>query len=114
MVPVALSLTGAHFDRITLLFIGWFGPRGLASIVFVLLALESLDSAGVDTEPLLPVVTWTVLLSIVLHGFSARSLARRFGHYAGKLPPGSPEFQGDAEPQMHQSMMTLHGDEDSG
>lgn len=110
MVPVALSLVGARFDRVTLLFIGWFGPRGLASIVFALLALESLEAVEIDAGPLLPVVTWTVLLSIVLHGFSARWLARWYGRYAEGLPQGSPEFEGDAEPQMRDSMMTLHGD----
>ena len=111
MLPVALSLAGARFDRVTLLFMGWFGPRGLASIVFVLLAAESLDRAGIDTGPLLPVVTWTVLLSVVLHGFSARPLARWFGNYAERLPPDSPEFEGDAEPKMRGSMMS-HGSED--
>ena len=38
MVPVALSLMGSGFDRVTVAFMGWFGPRGLASVVFVLLA----------------------------------------------------------------------------
>jgi NhaP-type Na+/H+ or K+/H+ antiporter len=42
MLPVALSLLGARLDWSTVFFIGWFGPRGLASIVFALLALEDL------------------------------------------------------------------------
>jgi hypothetical protein len=42
MVPVALALLGARLDRDSVLFVGWFGPRGLASLVFALLALEEL------------------------------------------------------------------------
>jgi NhaP-type Na+/H+ or K+/H+ antiporter len=41
MVPVAIACVGAGLDRTTVLFIGWFGPRGLASLVFALLALEA-------------------------------------------------------------------------
>ena len=40
MLPVALALTGTGLDRPTVLFVGWFGPRGLASVVFALLAVE--------------------------------------------------------------------------
>ena len=43
MVPVALSLIRARLDRDTVLFVGWFGPRGLASIVFLMLAVHDLD-----------------------------------------------------------------------
>jgi sodium/hydrogen antiporter len=75
MLPVALALVGAGLDRSDVLFIGWFGPRGLASVVFALLALEGLDSAG---RELVAVIALTVTLSVVLHGISARPLARRF------------------------------------
>ena len=46
MLPVALVLVGAGLDRKTVLFIGWFGPRGLASLVFALLAVEETRAAG--------------------------------------------------------------------
>ena len=46
MVPVAWACWGAGLDRKTVLFIGWFGPRGLASLVFALLALEDLGTAA--------------------------------------------------------------------
>ena len=108
MIPVALALMGENFDRVTVVFVGWFGPRGLASIVFAILGLESLEAAGVQTEPLGAVVTWTVLFSVILHGFSARPLARWFGRYTQRLPADSPEFLGDHEPRRKGSMWTIH------
>jgi NhaP-type Na+/H+ or K+/H+ antiporter len=82
MVPVAVALAGAHLRREPVLFIGWFGPRGLASIAFGLTAVVSLEEAGVGAEVLAQTVTWTVLLSVVLHGLSAAPLAGRFGRDA--------------------------------
>lgn len=77
MIPVALALTGTGLDRSTVLFVGWFGPRGLASIVFALLAIEELG----DVEPVrlaISVVSLTVLLSVLLHGVSAAPVGRRY------------------------------------
>ena len=78
MVPVALSLAGTHLRPATVAFMGWFGPRGLASVVFTLLALEEIQRGG-DGDLLLETVTWTILLSVVLHGISASPLAARYG-----------------------------------
>ncbi|MEL7974620.1 cation:proton antiporter [Isoptericola sp. F-RaC21] len=75
MLPVALALLGAGFDRYRVGFIGWFGPRGLASVVFALLALEDLHGVASDV---VAVIALTVLLSVVAHGFSAGPLASRF------------------------------------
>ena len=75
MLPVALALLGAGFDRQGVLFIGWFGPRGLASVIFALLALEGLGTAA---QELVSVISLTVLLSVVLHGVTAGPLANRF------------------------------------
>ncbi len=108
MIPVALALAGEHFDRVSVAFVGWFGPRGLASIVFAILGLEAMDAAGVQTEPLGAVVAWTVLFSVVLHGFSARPLARWYGRYTERLPTDSTEFVGDHEPHTKGTMWTLH------
>jgi sodium/hydrogen antiporter len=80
MLPVGLALAGAEgFDRFGILFIGWFGPRGLASVIFALLALEDLHGAGTEV---VAVIALTVLLSVVAHGFTANPLARRFGREA--------------------------------
>ncbi len=80
MVPVALALLGSGLDRSTVLFIGWFGPRGLASLVFALLAVEEL---GPEADEALAVIGVTVLLSVLAHGFSASPLAARYGRAAG-------------------------------
>ena len=80
MVPVALALTGAGLDRATVGIMGWFGPRGLASVVFALIAFDSIDPA--DAQFVLGTVTVVVLMSVVAHGVSARPLAR---WYAGRI-----------------------------
>lgn len=99
MLPVALAFLGTGFDRVSILFMGWFGPRGLASVVFVLLGIEALENAGVPSDPLGQVVAWTVLLSVVLHGFSATPIARRYGAYADGLPADAAERKGEQEPR---------------
>ena len=76
MLPVALASIGAGLDRSTVLFIGWFGPRGLASLVFALLALEEL---GTQVDEAVAVLATTVLVSVVAHGLTASPLARRYG-----------------------------------
>jgi NhaP-type Na+/H+ or K+/H+ antiporter len=75
MLPVALALLGMGFRADTVAIIGWFGPRGLASVVFTLLAFEELTSAGEPIGTLVAVATWTILLSVFAHGLSARPLA---------------------------------------
>jgi NhaP-type Na+/H+ or K+/H+ antiporter len=77
MAPVALARAGAKLGWATTAFIGWFGPRGLASVVFALLALE--DLGGKVARPAATVITATVLLSVIAHGASAEPLARRYG-----------------------------------
>jgi sodium/hydrogen antiporter len=84
MVPVALALLGTGLDRDTVLFVGWFGPRGLASLVFALLALEELGS---DADEAVAVIAVTVFLSILAHGMSAAPLAARYGRAAAARGP---------------------------
>ena len=96
MLPVAIALIGTHLRRATVAFMGWFGPRGLASVVFTLLALEKIERGG---AMLLQTVTWTILLSVALHGISASPLAARYGASiakAGKIPEKAPA----GEPQI--------------
>ena len=76
MVPVALSLMGTGLDRKTINFIGWFGPRGIASILYLLMAVIQLKVAG--HERIFSVISLTVLLSIFLHGMSAVPLSKIF------------------------------------
>jgi NhaP-type Na+/H+ or K+/H+ antiporter len=103
MVPVALALFGCRFQPATVAFIGWFGPRGLASIVFMIIALEGLHDAGQDTDVLVAAIGWTVLLSVVLHGFTAVPLARRYGARIAATAGDIPERELRDEPQPTQS-----------
>ena len=84
MLPVALSLLGSGLDCKTVLFVGWFGPRGLASLVFALLALEAL---GPVSDEAVAIVTVTVLVSVLAHGLSAAPLAGRYGRAAAAAGP---------------------------
>jgi NhaP-type Na+/H+ or K+/H+ antiporter len=80
MVPISISLIGAGVQRSTHLFLGWFGPRGLASILFVLLILE--ESEVPHRDELLSITVVTVALSALLHGVTAAPLARLYGRLA--------------------------------
>jgi sodium/hydrogen antiporter len=89
MLPVALALAGTGIHRLDVAFVGWFGPRGLASVIFALLALEDLHGAA---EEIVATIALTVLLSVLAHGFSARPLARRHGPAEPPtLPPSDPQ-----------------------
>ena len=79
MAPVFLGLSGLGMQWDTKLFLGWFGPRGLASIVFIVMVKQA-GVAGADT--LIEAVTWTVLLSVIAHGITANPLAKV---YAGRV-----------------------------
>ncbi|MEV6945200.1 cation:proton antiporter [Streptomyces sp. NPDC051172] len=76
MLPVALSLLGSGLRAPTVAYIGWFGPRGLASVVLALLVVEEHVPGTVAMGR---VVAATVALSILLHGVSAFWLAGRYG-----------------------------------
>jgi NhaP-type Na+/H+ or K+/H+ antiporter len=85
MLPVAVALAGAHLDRPTVLFMGWFGPRGMASVVFALLAYEDLGGATADT--ILSAIALTVAISVVAHGATARPGVRWYARRAGTRQP---------------------------
>lgn len=77
MIPVALSLIGkSNFS--TMLFIGWFGPRGIASILYVLIIIGKLGSIE-GHEKIFAVMSLTILLSIILHGLSAKPFSNIYG-----------------------------------
>ena len=86
MLPVAVALGRARLGRLAVVFVGWFGPRGLASVVFGLLALE--DLAEPAAKPAVTVIAFTVLLSVLAHGLSAGPLASRYGPRLTP-PPGA-------------------------
>jgi len=76
VVPIFLSLAGTGESISSRLFLGWFGPRGLASIVFAIIVINAEVPGG---EFLALVVICTVLLSLVAHGITAHPLARWLG-----------------------------------
>ena len=84
MLPVSLSLIGLGVRSDAQLFLGWFGPRGLASIVFVVITVNQ-DVSGSDT--LASVVVCTVTLSIIAHGLTANPLVRAFSARAAGSQP---------------------------
>ncbi len=75
MLPVFLALIGSGISTEGKLFIGWFGPRGLASIVFAVIVL---DSKLPHADLIAMTVTCTIILSIVAHGISANPLVAAF------------------------------------
>ncbi len=90
MVPVAVSLVGTRLSRSTVGFIGWFGPRGLASIVLMLIAIdEAPDLPGIHTISV--VVTTTILISVFVHGISAAPAIERYEKKVEQLPADAPE-----------------------
>ncbi len=102
MLPVGLALAGSGLDRFTVGFIGWFGPRGLASVVFGLIAYDSLDP--VNGGRVLSVVTVTVALSVLAHGLSASPLATRYGTFSGTLAGRQPEHRTTPAMRPHRSL----------
>ncbi|MBL7965090.1 MAG: cation:proton antiporter [Flavobacteriales bacterium] len=90
MVPVAIALVGAKLQRSTVLFMGWFGPRGLASIVLAMVYLE--QKHYLEPNPIVVhTVIATVLLSIFAHGLSAGPGAKRYNAFVASLPVHAPE-----------------------
>jgi NhaP-type Na+/H+ or K+/H+ antiporter len=79
MVPVAIALARRGIRMPTVAFIGWFGPRGLASLVFALLALEEGVPEGTTV---LTVVVVTVALSILLHGLTSAPLVAAYHRWS--------------------------------
>jgi NhaP-type Na+/H+ or K+/H+ antiporter len=101
VLPVALSLYGTHLRGVSVLFAGWFGPRGLASIVLGLIVVEE--------APLLPgrgeieaVVALTVALSVLLHGVTAAPLSAVYARRVRGMEADAQEKQGPVEAPIHE------------
>jgi NhaP-type Na+/H+ or K+/H+ antiporter len=91
MVPVALALSGSKLRPGTILYMGWFGPRGLASVVLGMIYLEELTLLNINQSIILAVIA-TVLLSVLAHGVSAAPLSQIYARYLAKQPSDAPEF----------------------
>jgi NhaP-type Na+/H+ or K+/H+ antiporter len=84
MAPVLISMLGTGARRPTVTFLGWFGPRGLASIVFAVIVVQEADLPHTDTILLTTYVT--VALSVLAHGLTAAPLARRYASWFSSHP----------------------------
>lgn len=104
MAPIALSLVGSGLRFRTIVFLGWFGPRGLATVVFALLAIETLEVDDTLRDALLA-VSLTVLLSVVVHGATAQPLAERYGRWTERQEP-SIESGAAREPRPRGTLAT--------
>ncbi len=93
MLPVAIALLGTGLSRATVWFMGWFGPRGLASIVLGLVYLEE-ETRQPGESTIRLAVMMTVLLSILAHGLSALPGMALYARKVETLPPGAPEWEG--------------------
>ena len=100
MAPVALALLGTGLSRTTVLFMGWFGPRGLASIVLALVYLVH-ETGLPGTSTIRIAVMATVLLSIFAHGLTAQPGINLYARRIADLNETSPERQeaGDDSPE---------------
>jgi sodium/hydrogen antiporter len=84
LVPVAIAMFGTGARPPTLAFLGWFGPRGLASIVFAVLVLEE---GGLPHDDLILVTTYAAIgLSVLAHGLTAAPLAERYATWFESHP----------------------------
>lgn len=79
LIPVAIGMAGARARRPTIGFLGWFGPRGLASIVFAVIVVE--DSTLPHVETILAATYVTIGLSVLLHGLTAAPLSNRYARW---------------------------------
>jgi sodium/hydrogen antiporter len=85
MVSVAIAMAGTRVRRPTIAFLGWFGPRGLASIVFAILVIEE-NGTLPNERVILTTVFITIGLSILLHGVTAAPLGARYARWAAAHP----------------------------
>lgn len=94
MIPVAVAMLGTRARRPTVAFLGWFGPRGLASIVFAVIVIE--EASLPHTDAILLATALTIGLSVLAHGVSASPLTARYARW----------YEAHAEPPAMESVET--------
>ncbi len=105
MLPVAIALLGSDARPETIGFLGWFGPRGLASIVFAVLVVEEAHLPGVQT--ILFTAYLTVGISVFVHGATAAPLAHRYARwYERRMRDRRPEME--SVPVPHHRTRGVH------
>jgi NhaP-type Na+/H+ or K+/H+ antiporter len=88
-------------------FVGWFGPRGLASAVFTFLALDSFREHGAAalSGPITEVAAWTIALSVVAHGLTATPLAASYGRRMNAMGGVPLELRDAPEPRVRRQRL---------
>ena len=89
LLPVFLSTRGTGLRTPTVMFIGWFGPRGLASVLFALIVYDAHELPG--REQVFATASLIVAASILLHGITAAPLASRYGRWHDRLRAAKPD-----------------------
>jgi sodium/hydrogen antiporter len=103
MVPVAISMIGSGLRPDTVLLMGWLGPRGLASVVFTLIAVEALHESAQEVGTLAAMAGWTIALSVLLHALTAAPLARWYARRLQTAVPDAPELLPSPELAPHRT-----------
>ena len=106
MIPVVIATLGLRLRSDTVLLMGWFGPRGLASVVFTLIAMESFNEAERHIEILVGMAVWTILLSVFLHGITAVPLANWYAKRLQRAAEGVPELKEVADLKIQRQGLT--------
>jgi NhaP-type Na+/H+ or K+/H+ antiporter len=96
MLPVAVALFGTHLRSVSVLFAGWFGPRGLASIVLGLIVVAEAPLLAGRGE-IEMAVALTVLLSVLLHGITSAPLSEAYARRVERMVGDAPEKSEAAE-----------------
>ncbi len=95
-LAVAISFAGTKLRSASKIFIAWFGPRGLASIILLLIYLEELDHLGAQANSTVVLAAGaTILLSIVAHGMTAQPGVKIYQRRLDDLTPADPEYDAD-------------------
>jgi len=111
MVPVAVAMLGTGARRPTVGFLGWFGPRGLASIVFAVIVVQEADLPHTTTIVLTTYAT--VGLSVLLHGLTAAPLARRYASWFASHPRDAMPTMESVPAGAHRWRRPSAGDDDT-
>jgi NhaP-type Na+/H+ or K+/H+ antiporter len=110
MLPVAISLVGTGLAPSTVAFMGWFGPRGLASVVLAILALHGTSDTGGLASTIGSAVALTIALSVVAHGLTAGPAVRAYARVVAGLPGDAPELGRVADLRTRgRALATGHG-----
>jgi NhaP-type Na+/H+ or K+/H+ antiporter len=107
MLPVAISLLGLDAHRQTVGFVGWFGPRGLASIVFAVIVLEG--SALTHVDVVITTILITVAVSVYAHGLTALPLTEAYARwYRARAEPPAMESAAAHEHRWRRPALRAH------